>query len=147
MAEDPATVAQAIASILDVPIPDEHPAIAELHRIASATRRVLEGKLPLDEEKRLLEGIASVAASAELPMWALDAMLEVLREPEPWPVPPLTYEGAQRRLLSQRASHCPICHAPVASDIELTKWENARRWNREDEAKRQGAAPLMEAAP
>jgi hypothetical protein len=68
--EHPAAVAENVACILDVPIPGEHQAIAELHRIRSATRRVIEAGLiakvsrgvrrPNDGIKRAVEELLEV---------------------------------------------------------------------------------------
>jgi hypothetical protein len=142
MSEYPDAVASAVAAILDAPIPEQPRATAELVRIRAATRRVLEAGLSEDDEDRFLRAIASQAARTALPLWALDTMIAELREPEPWPVPPLTWERAQARLRQQGASECPVCRTPTASKHDLERWRLRRRWNREDGTARRGAAPV-----
>jgi hypothetical protein len=144
MSEDGRSVAEAVAQILDTSDREHHPAIGELVRIRSATRRVIEADLDAADEDRLLRGIAAQAVKAQLPMWALDAILAELRDPEPWPVPPLTWEQAQRRLRQQGAMECPVCRTPVPSETEFRRWERRRMWNREDADARRSAAPLAE---
>jgi hypothetical protein len=140
--EDPATVAAAVANILDTPIPEQPSATGELVRIRSATRRVLEANLQKEDEMRLLQAIARQAARAELPLWAFDAMHAEIIAPEPWPTPPLDWERSQRRFIRQGLSECPVCRTPVVSERELDRFARRRGWNMEAAEVRRDAAPL-----
>jgi hypothetical protein len=146
VSEDPATVARAVALILDAtPTPEllELPhAILELHHLRSATRRVIEADLPEEDERRLLRGLGRVAARCRLPLWAIDAITAELPEPEPWPVPPLSRESAAARLRRAGYGDCPVCLVPVPAEAEIEHWRRRRHRNAEDAATLAGAAPF-----
>jgi hypothetical protein len=140
--EDSATVSRAVARLLEVRYPGQPVELEEIRAVRSATRRILEANLAHDDEQRLLRAVAGAAAHAALPMWALDAIVTELREPQLEPVPPLTWERAQRRLRQQGADTCPICMTHVATEFDLERVERQRVWNGEAREVHRGAVEV-----
>jgi hypothetical protein len=136
MSEESGAVAVAVAAILDTPLPDVPGVLADIARLRSATRRVLEGGLPFEEEERFLRPLARLAARCELPLWALDAMLTELRDPEAIDAPPLSEESASRRLRSLGYERCPVCSRLIHQEITVRRWSRERRRHAEEMARR-----------
>jgi hypothetical protein len=144
--EDPDTIAAAVASILDAPVPEMPRALAEIARLRSATRRVLEGNISSPETQQLLRPLARLAARSELPEWALDAMVTEIRASESLDIPPLTIERAAHRLRRLGYGDCPTCARSVVDEITTTRWSRERRRYAEELALRQ-RDPLGGVAP
>jgi hypothetical protein len=146
-ADSPASVAQSVARILDgLPTPEEHDlprALQEIARIRSGARRILEGRLAAEDEDALLGALARRGARAELPDFALEAILAELAEPQPPPnLLPTTVIGRLRYLRRDGRDSCPTCLRLLPSESALDHHDLRARWYAEDVARFRGAAPM-----
>jgi hypothetical protein len=141
--EDPRTVAEAVAAILDAPIPELPALLAEVVRLQSATRRIREANLSAEEQDRLLEHLGPRIKQAAVPELALRAVLAELDDPEAPPLPPPRWEQDQRRLRRENYETCPCCQSPIAIEEELKAYERRRTQARDEAEIRKSALPLV----
>jgi hypothetical protein len=115
-------VAEAVAAILDAARPGLPEPIAEVERIRSAVRRILDANLSLEAEQRLLAGFLPVIKGCAVPEWASDVFL---RETEPTcSVPsPRTMSWAERQRRLRRVGYqlCPCCGGHIVTEDDLER--------------------------
>jgi hypothetical protein len=127
--EDPKAVAEAVAAILDS---GEAGELEDVARVQSATLRIKEANLELEDEKRLLLALFQTAKDLPLAAWCIKGMLWVIGEDvTPFDVPSEKRERAARRLRFAGYDRCPTCEAEVPRELELEHWARGRRWNAE----------------
>jgi hypothetical protein len=142
MSEDPTSVADIVDAILDSTVPDAPPEVATIVRIRAATRRVLEAELVAEAEEGLLRLLARRAARTVLPLWALDAMLVELAEPElPPGLVPNEPLGRLEALRRQGFGACPTCQRLIPSELHLRRQRLLLTDVERDRAVRTSAVP------
>ena len=141
--EDPRTVAEAVASILDASLPELPAPLAEVARLQSAARRIREADLSAEEQDRLLQHLGRRIKQAAVPELALRAVLRELDDPEARPLPPPRWEQDQRRLRRESYETCPCCQSPIATEEELKAYERRRTQARDEAEIRKNALPLV----
>jgi hypothetical protein len=140
--EDPRAVAEAVAAILDAPLPELPVPLAEVVRLQSAARRIREASLPAEEQDRLLQHLRPRIKQAAVPELALRAVLRELDDPEAPPLPPPRWEQDQRRLRRENYETCPCCQSSIATEAELKAYERRRTQARDEAEIRKNALPL-----
>jgi hypothetical protein len=110
--EDVSTVGQLVAAILDGVVGDLPAEIAEIVKLRSATRRVLEAGLAPADEERFLRALARQAARSALPLWSLQALEAELIEPDPPMLLPREAVARARTLRRWGNRECPTCRQP-----------------------------------
>jgi hypothetical protein len=141
--EDPRTVAEEVARILDAPVPDLPLVLGDVVRLQSATRRIREANLPAGEQDRLLLHLGPRIKQAAIPGLALRAVLAELDDPEAPPLPPERWEQAQRRMRTAGYSEDPCSLSPIATEEELRRYERLRSSFNKLAEIRKNALPLV----
>ena len=140
--EDVTTVGGLVAEFLDARIdPDIPPELRDVVRLRAATRRVLEARLPPEDEDRLFGGLARQAARSLLPLWSLAAMEAEILEPEQLELLPRDVVARARALRRWGHSACPTCHLQLITEFDTERDDRRREWAKEDEKVRHLAIP------
>lgn len=140
--DDHDAVEVAVAAILRALVEGMPRELAEVVRVRSATRRVIEANLPLADEVQLLMGVYAAAKSARLLAWCARAILEETHGPEVPSLPPVSEQHAGEWLRRGGFDKCPICLHAVPHQLELEQTARRRVAAEEAEERWRGAAPL-----
>lgn len=144
--EDPADIAFMVADILNAATDADLPeCLAEVVRIRSAARRVIEAEIPWEDKQRLVSSLASLAVRSEVPFMATQALEAEIRPDEEGVMPARSWERRQQQLRRIGYSSCPCCLSAVATAGELDRYEALRR-QAVEERERRDSVPLVQGA-
>jgi hypothetical protein len=108
--------------------------LARVHRFREAARLAVEAQASVrDRCLALMElmGMVREEADPTIRLWAEQAVWAECKgflgmDDEALPVPPRSYEAAQRQMRAQGYQQCPHCRAKLATETDLARWSGLR---------------------